>query len=174
MKKKIALFMAGLMLLSPLALQAQEKKSVLPEGDYMCKIDKGYKYRDCKVEVKDGKTMLIIPEGLISIEATLFEVEDSKTKVFAEAKLTDERSFGCFHCNAQCAAKPETCACTELPKEASSECMAQSVNFVLDKKGSTWKGKLPFKMYNNIYKDRKAVGWEAKAMILDVMIKKKK
>lgn len=170
-----------LLLLLTLDATAQHKPApskIMPaDGDYMCKIDSGYKMRPCTISTADGVTTLSIPEGLIGIKAALYPVQDSKNQIFADAKLTDERSFGCYSCNAQCAANPDTCTCRDVPAVASNQCMNQAITFVLTKKGQKWTGKLPLKNYYNTYKDGKPVDWEAEVMFLDVVIqpaKKKK
>ena len=171
------MLIAGIMsflLLLTVTLSAQNKpassKNLPADGDYMCKIDKSYKMRPCTIATTDGETILSIPEGLIGITATLYPIQDSKNQVFAEAHLTEERPFGCYYCNAECAANPESCVCKDIPRQASTQCMSQSINFVLTKKGTSWRGQLPLKMYSNIYKEGTPIDWKTEVAVFDIVI----
>lgn len=162
--------------------QADERQRPdMPVGEYKCRVSKGYKMRACKVTLVDGQLYLTVGEGnLIGMSGKLLVVDDRAKDVYFDARLTDERPFGCYSCQERCTTNPESCACKEIAPEASAECVAQQVGAHLKRKGNTWKGTFPYKKYWKVYSgegdQRRVVGYEATVQFfeLTLVLEKKK
>ena len=150
----------GVLTLTAAVAQAKEEGPVLAPGKYLCKISKEYKLREC--EVKDGGE-LVIPSDkghLMGLRGTL--AWDKKAVTFTGA-LNDPRPYTCFRCNEECAKAPDTCACSEVPKDGQTECLAQVITGALKKTKGGVTGQISYKVDDAEYKDKKPTGkFEAK------------
>jgi hypothetical protein len=141
--------------LIPALASAKKKDNTPPVGDYTCRMDAGYKMRPCKVIDTNGIRELVI-EGerrLIAIRAELLPT--TKGGVYLSGKMTAARPFPCARCNEQCAANPESCSCTEVSIDDQANCKAQPIVSVLKRRGKTWSGTYPVKIYYGPGKDGK-------------------
>lgn len=143
-------------------LDEAPRPSKIAAGDYVCRIDAGYKLRPCSVTVDErGFTWLEIPSGLIPVKGVL---SDEGNAVVFDGAPTEERPFGCFSCQERCTKEPGTCMCQELLPDASRECLARPVVVRLTKKGQGYTGWLDYVTYFNRYEgtgdERHVAGWD--------------
>lgn len=157
---------------------AETTPAPLPPGKYECKTGKEYKLRECEVVVREGKTLLILPgdvQHLVSFEAEVRPTSDKKSVYVSVTRLLDARPWGCHSCQERCSVQPDSCACKEIPAEASEICRAQPLHFVLSAAGKdTWRGVMPYRVYGNRYTDGAVTGFDFDVYALEVTIKRKK
>lgn len=149
------LFALVISIIPALASAKNKADNTPPVGDYTCRMDAGYKMRPCKVVETNGVRELVI-EGenrLIPMRAELRPT--SKGGVYLSGKMTAKRGFPCTSCQEKCEANPESCSCKEVPKASQAICQAQPIVSILKKRGKTWTGTYPIKLYYGPKKDGK-------------------
>ena len=121
------------------------RASRIKAGEYECKISREYRFRPCTVTVDEhGRSILTIPMALLAIEGVLTDVG---TATRFDGITTRERPFGCFSCQERCSVEPNSCACKELPREHSAECLLQPIRFTFKKKVGQWRGRIEHHLY---------------------------
>ena len=162
MRSSLALVLVVALL--PASAWAAQKPAPIAPGEYECRISKGYKFRPCQVVATGGGATLTIPDvgHLIVLTGPLYAVDDAPKQAFWEAHLAGERPWPCYRCQPRCSDQPGSCHCKELPAEGSAECREQAVRIVLQRKGRSWSGLVPVRMYwSKIDPESKTVvGWE--------------
>lgn len=134
----------------PSVLDGPPRPASLAPGAYACRVDRTYRLRPCTVS-KDaaGHTRLEAPGGLVELTGVLFD--EGGALVF-EGTMGEDRPFGCFGCQERCSESPGSCACVELPEDASRACLAQPLRVRLTKQaGNRRVGVLAYDTYMNRY-----------------------
>ncbi len=121
------------------------RASRIKAGEYECKISREYRFRPCTVTIDEhGRSILTIPMALLAIEGVLTDV--GKATRF-DGIMTRERPFGCFSCQERCSVDPSSCACKELPRAHSADCLMQPIRFTFKKKDGQWRGRIEHHLY---------------------------
>ena len=125
-------------------------------GSYECRVDKGYKFRPCTLSVdKNNVTHLEFKGGLVGLDGHFSAIQGSKKSAYFEGSLSAKRPFGCVSCAEKCSEPGADCFCKEIPAEGTAECVAQPMHSVMTKKGNSWKGTLPQRIYSVEYETLK-------------------
>lgn len=115
-------------------------KGLPSPGSYECRIDTGYKFKPCTIKaLPNGSVVLDVTPGLFGITGQIIADTKGKKLTFM-GKLSEERPFGCFSCQAKCAIDPASCGCKEWQPAASKACREQPIVFALSKRGKTLSG----------------------------------
>jgi hypothetical protein len=96
------------------------------------------------VHDEHGRTILTIPHALLGLEGVL---TDQGQWTHFDGIKTRDRPFGCFACDERCTTNPESCACQELPRVASAQCLLEPVRFRFRKEDGQWRGRIEHHHY---------------------------
>lgn len=133
---------------SPVLDEPTARAARVAPGTYACRIDSMYKLRPCTVTKDEhGFTHIAMPGSLLGFEGVLY---DDGAAMILDGTSADRRPFGCFSCDENCS-EPGSCVCTELPPEASRECLGLPLTARLTKVGATWRGTFTHVSYSNHY-----------------------
>lgn len=162
--RQVMMMVCGLgVVLGAQAAVAGDAPALLPDGEYQCQVDSGYRFRKCAVSTEEGKQVLSFTEEghLLMLKGVIYPPYDKKLKhVFAEVALTGE--------------KPYICGVKDAAAQA--ECKAQKPVITFKKRGRFWVGTMVVKHYMDQWSGegeaRAVSGYMIQAETLKVTLKK--